>query len=648
MVDEAEADRAVIGGPAAVVLFEKTDRLASQRFADVDRGALPADLAIVAHASDGAVLPIVGLAQNAVEVPRRCDVMVGRRVVAESLVRALIIVQGLEGTKALELLSQAARRRIGGVLQQRQMQPLQSSVLLRFGRCNALRHDPGLDDLDRQLRQSACSGRGKGRAIVGAQPMRKAELAEGRIEHRPDMIAVGARHHLAAQEITAVAIAQRQWLAMRAIAGQEPAFEINAPHIIGGPALCKGHVRRRTATAHPTLDRQALAVEQRPNRAGGRPSCLGSASLQPRPHLHRSPRGMGPAYRQAALGELIRHRLRVMQWRPRAVDQTLNACLPVASKPLVAGPPAHLELPTQRRHRLFLRLYRQHEPHPLIHGTGLPPSHRQGPPCRSVDLLPMSPVYSVTHVAGLDPMRDLTRGRGAAVEDLRRKRQQVSAFLLRQGLSYAGKKAWTNAHMSWLASQKLEYPEQRIAFEEMLLAVRQAQERIERLEEAIRVAVPEWSLAEVVTGLMALRGLDLISATAFLAEIGDLSRFRTPRELMAYLGLVPSEHSTGDKVKRGPITKAGNRRARRTLVECSWSYQHPPRIGKKKQEKVAAAPPAVREIAWKAQCRLNGRYRMLIRKGKLKTVAVTAIARELAAFIWAINREIATARAAAI
>src|SRR5262245_50335435 len=299
------------------------------------------------------------------------------------------------------------------------MQPLQSSVLLRFGRCNALRHDPGLDNLDRKLRQSACSGRGKWRAIVGAQPMRKAELAEGRIEHRPDMIGVGARHHLAAQEITAVAIAQRQWLAMRAIAGQEPAFEINAPHIIGGPALRKGHVRRRTATAHPTLDRQALAVEQRPNRAGRRPSCLGSASLQPRPHLHRSPRGMGPAYRQAALGELIRHRLRVMQWCPRAVDQTLNARLPVASKPLVAGPPAHLELPTQRRHRLFLRLYRQHAPHPFIHGTGLPPSHRQGPPRRSVDLLPMSPVYSVTHVAGLDrrapsPRRGEGWGEGAS------------------------------------------------------------------------------------------------------------------------------------------------------------------------------------------------------------------------------------------
>jgi len=108
-----------------------------------------------------------------------------------------------------------------------------------------------------------------------------------------------------------------------------------------------------------------------------------------------------------------------------------------------------------------------------------------------------------------------------------------------------------------------------------------------------------------------------------LAEIGDLSRFRTPHELMAYLGLVPSEDSTGDTVRRGSITKAGNGRARRMLVECSWSYQHPPRVGAHKQHKVDAAPPAVREIAWKAQCRLHKRYRALIRRGKLKTVAIT-------------------------
>ncbi len=246
-----------------------------------------------------------------------------------------------------------------------------------------------------------------------------------------------------------------------------------------------------------------------------------------------------------------------------------------------------------------------------------------------------------------EAMRDLTRSREAAVMDLRTKRQQISAFLLRQGLHYLGKTTWTKAHMSWLASQKLEYREQRLAFEEMMLAARQAQERLERLEQAIRTAVPDWSLAEVVTALMAMRGIDLISAAGFLAEIGDLSRFRTPSELMAYLGLVPSEDSTGDTIKRGPITKAGNRRARRILVESSWSYQHPPRVGKEKQEKVAAAPRAVREIAWKAQCRLSGRYRALIRRGKLKTVAVTAVARELAGFIWAISREVTTARVAA-
>src|SRR5205814_3589728 len=103
----------------------------------------------------------------------------------------------------------------------------------------------------------------------------------------------------------------------------------------------------------------------------------------------------------------------------------------------------------------------------------------------------------------------------------------------------------------------------------------------------------------------------------------------------------------GDTIKRGPITKSGNRRARRTLVECAWSYQHPPRVGIVKQQKIAAAPPKVREIAWKAQCRLNRRYRALIRRGKLKTVAITAVARELAGFIWAVARAATPASAAA-
>jgi transposase len=241
-----------------------------------------------------------------------------------------------------------------------------------------------------------------------------------------------------------------------------------------------------------------------------------------------------------------------------------------------------------------------------------------------------------------EAMRDLTRARGAAVQDVRMKGQQVSAFLLRQGRHYdADKKTWTKAHLNWLASQQFEHPEQRIAFEELLLAVHQARERVARLEEAIRQAVPDWSLAEVVPALMAMRGIDMVTATAFLAEIGDLSRFRTPRQLMAYLGLVPSERSTGDTVVRGPITKAGNRRARRLLIESAWAYRHPPRVGKDKQAKVAAAPRAVREIAWKAQHRLYTRYRALTRNGKLKTVAITAMARELAAFIWAVSRAVA-------
>jgi transposase len=239
-----------------------------------------------------------------------------------------------------------------------------------------------------------------------------------------------------------------------------------------------------------------------------------------------------------------------------------------------------------------------------------------------------------------EAMRDLVRARGAAVDDLKSKRQQILSLLLRLGRYYPGKKTWTRAHMVWLASQKLAHREQRIALEEMLLAMRQAQERVVRLDQAIVAAVPDWSLAKVVTALMAVRGLDLISATIFLAEIGDLSRFASARELMAYLGLVPSEDSTGEKVNRGGITKAGNHRARRILVECSWSYRHPPRVGKKKLAKVAAAPRAVQDIAWKAQSRLAARYRALIRKGKRPTVVVTAIARELSGFIWAVNRAV--------
>jgi transposase len=246
-----------------------------------------------------------------------------------------------------------------------------------------------------------------------------------------------------------------------------------------------------------------------------------------------------------------------------------------------------------------------------------------------------------------EAIRELTRARWAAVRDQRGKRQQVSSMLLRLGRHYPGKTTWGKAHLQWLASQKLAHLEQRIALEELLAAVREAGERIERLERAMREAVPVWSLASLVTALMALRGLDFVAATTLLAEIGDLSRFDTPRALMAWLGLVPSEHSTGDHVRHGPITKTGNRRARQLLVECAWSYRHPPRVGAAKLALVEAATPAVRAIAWKAQTRLTARYRALCRAGKLDVVAITAVARELAAFIWAIARAVAAEAAKA-
>jgi transposase len=242
-----------------------------------------------------------------------------------------------------------------------------------------------------------------------------------------------------------------------------------------------------------------------------------------------------------------------------------------------------------------------------------------------------------------EAMRDLVRAREAAKRDLMVKRQRVSSLMLRLGRIYPGKKTWGRAHMNWLASQKLDRREQRLAFEEMLLGVRQERERVERIEGAIGEAIQDWTLRPIVTALQAMRGIDLIAAVTIMAEIGDLARFASPRELMAYLGLVPSERSTGGTVRRGGITKAGNGRARRILVEAAWSYRFPPRVSREKQAKVAAAPRPVAEIAWKAQVRLCDRYRALQRKGKRSTIVVTAIARELAGFIWAIGREMAAA-----
>jgi transposase len=242
-----------------------------------------------------------------------------------------------------------------------------------------------------------------------------------------------------------------------------------------------------------------------------------------------------------------------------------------------------------------------------------------------------------------EAMRDLVRAREAAAQDQTRKRQQVTSFLLRYGRSYPRKKTWGPTHARWLTEQAFEQVEQRIAFEELVMAARQAAERVGRLEAAIVEFVPQWSMAPLVEALQALRGIDIVAASILLAELGDLTRFDSPRQLMAFLGLVPSERSTGDSVRRGGITKTGNARARRVLIESAWTYRHPPRLSTRKRFLVARAPRPVREIAWKAQTRLSARTRALTAKGKRSTVVVAAVARELAGFIWAIGREVAPA-----
>ena len=240
---------------------------------------------------------------------------------------------------------------------------------------------------------------------------------------------------------------------------------------------------------------------------------------------------------------------------------------------------------------------------------------------------------------GHEAMRDLVRARAAAVETLRVHKQQVAAFLLKHGRHFPRKTSWGARYLRWLQEQKFAHPAHQIVLQEAVGAVRLARERVLRLEKLIEELLPTWSLAPVVTALQALRGVNLIVAVTFVAEIGDLRRFESPRHLMAYLGLVPSERSTGDAVRRGGITKAGNGRVRHLLVESAWTYRHPPRVGAKKLAQLERVPTKVREIAWKAQSRLTARYRALAARGKRLTIVCTAIARELAGFMWAVARE---------
>lgn len=240
-----------------------------------------------------------------------------------------------------------------------------------------------------------------------------------------------------------------------------------------------------------------------------------------------------------------------------------------------------------------------------------------------------------------EAMRDLMRCREDAKASQRQTRQQLSSFLLRhQRLYDRGKAPWTQTHFRWLETLKFESAIHQIVFQEYVDAVTQTTARVASLDKQIQEAVQGWVLRPVVEALMALRGFQLIAAMTVVAELGDVTRFDSPRQLMAYLGLVPSEHSSGQTTRRGGITKAGNGHVRRVLVESSWCYRFPARKTAHLQRKAQKAPPAVQAIAWKAQKRLCGRYRKLIDRGKTKTVVTTAIARELSGFIWAIYHQV--------
>src|SRR5437762_12021648 len=234
---------------------------------------------------------------------------------------------------------------------------------------------------------------------------------------------------------------------------------------------------------------------------------------------------------------------------------------------------------------------------------------------------------------GHEAMRDLVRARLDAVHALRRARQQLSGFLLRQGCHY-GRPAWTKLHRRWLAGLKFKQAVHHLVLEDYIQTIEAAEARRDRLTAQIEAMLPDWTLAPVVAALQTMRGIALVNAATLIAELGDLTRFANARQLMAYLGLVPSEHSSGSSVKRGGITKAGNSAARRLLIEAAWCYRFPARISRELLLRQERQPKPIRDIAWKGQVRLCARYRRLVRAGKPANVVTTAIARELAGFVW--------------
>jgi transposase len=239
-----------------------------------------------------------------------------------------------------------------------------------------------------------------------------------------------------------------------------------------------------------------------------------------------------------------------------------------------------------------------------------------------------------------EAVRELVRCRHEIKGIERQCRQRLLSLLLRHGRRWEADN-WTQAHGQWLRQQRFEQRQRQEVFEHYLQSIIECQERIVHVERQMEQALEGWSLSPLVDGLMAMRGVKLVTGMTLAAELGELSRFDSAQQLMAFVGLVPSEHSSGCSRRQGHITKSGNARVRRVLVESMWSYRHTPSCSPALRKRAARASQAVQAIAWKAQKRLHGRYHRLILRGKPAQQAVTAVAREAVGFVWAIGMQVA-------
>lgn len=238
----------------------------------------------------------------------------------------------------------------------------------------------------------------------------------------------------------------------------------------------------------------------------------------------------------------------------------------------------------------------------------------------------------------VEAIRDLERARDDAKCAERVVRHQLSKFLLRHDRHWEST-TWTLKHSDWIRTQKFAHPAQQRVLEDNLKAVEDAAERVKELTDQLEALVEETVLAPLIKALQAFRGISVVSAVTIAAEAGDLKRFATPCQFMAYVGLVPSEKSTGAQRRQGAITRCGNAHLRRILVEAAWHYQHAPVMSKEIRRRNQGIAPGVRRIAWEAQKRLNKRFYHLLHAGKSAQKAIIALARELAGFIWAVGQE---------